>query len=154
MRKRLQLKWMLTASTLLATSFTLPGVARAAAGNDTSRGIATNEEKGRTIYGNDDAPAREPQPAPRGAGFDSRLLEEQRESLEACASANTGSGKAPSSAAAEVSEFYRRDSVPSANAKLLQANSHGHQATPQEIDQSGIPHIVETQDDVGRITHL
>jgi hypothetical protein len=151
MRKHLQLKWMLTASTLLTTSFTLPGVARAAAGDDISRGIASTGRAGPRDL-------RERRCSREGAsdgswgdaGFDSRLLEEQleeqRESRsKPVPSANTESGKAPRSAAAEVSQFYRRDSVQSANAKILQANSHGHQATPQEIDQSGVPQVAETQ---------
>ena len=100
MRKRLQLKWMLTAPTLLATSSTLNSAPFTAEWDGTSRGSATTEGHGRTIYVNDDAPAKE-RPA-----------------------------------AAEVSEFYGRDSVQAANAKILQANSHGHQATPEEIDRS------------------
>jgi soluble lytic murein transglycosylase-like protein len=114
MRKRLQLKWMLTASTLLATSFTLNHAAYAE-WDTTSRGIATTEEHGRTIYLNADAPAKGRPAAP-----------------QAMPSAKTESGWA----AAEVSEFYARHPVPSANAKILQANSHGRQSTPEEIDQS------------------
>jgi len=155
MRKRLQLKWMLTASTLLTTSFTLPGVARAAAGNDTSRGIAITEEQGRTIYVNDDAPAKERPKAPRVARSSILVYWRSKENRwKPVPSANTESGRAPRSAAAGVSEFYRRDSVQSANAKILQANSHGHRATPQEIDQSGVPQIAETQGHIRRITHL
>jgi soluble lytic murein transglycosylase-like protein len=50
--------------------------------------------------------------------------------------ANTASGKAARSAAAEVSQYYGHESVQSANAKIQQANSHGHQASTEEIDQS------------------
>ena len=137
MRKRLQLKWMLTASTLLATSFSLNNAVFAAEWDGTSRGIATTEEHGRTIYVNDGAPAKErPAAAPqvRRSNLVYRRSKENR--CKAVPSAKTESDRAARSAAAEVNEFYERDPVQSANAKILQANSHGRQATPEEIDQS------------------
>lgn len=137
MRKRLQFNWMLTASTVLATSFTLTTVvARAGEGDGKSR-IATTEENGRTIYVNDDAPAKErvaTAPQPRRSTL---VYWSSKDSLwKPVPSASTASGKAARSAAAEVSEFYGRDSVQSANAKILEENSHGHHASPEEIDQS------------------
>ena len=156
MRKRLQLAWML-ASTVLATSFTpiLMPVARAAESNGNSRGIQTTEEHGRRIYVNDDAPAKErPTPVPQAKRSKFAYWSSKESRWKPVPSANTESGRAPRSAAAGVSEFYRRDSVQSANAKILQANSHGHRATPQEIDQSGVPQIAETQGHIRRITHL
>jgi soluble lytic murein transglycosylase-like protein len=137
MRKRLQLKWMLTASTLLATSFTLTSTGHAEEGDGTSRGIATTEEHGRTIYVDDDVPAREP-PAPAFRVRPSAVLycSGKGNRWKPVPSANTKAGKAARSAAAEVGEFYGRDSVPSANAKTLQADSHWHQATPEQIGQS------------------
>jgi soluble lytic murein transglycosylase-like protein len=44
--------------------------------------------------------------------------------------------RAARSAAAEVSQYYGHDSTQSANAKILAANSRGHQASAEEIDQS------------------
>jgi len=139
MRKRLQLAWMLTASTVLATSFTptVLSAAFASEGDGTSHGIATTEEHGRTIYVNDDAPAKE-RPAPVQQVRRSTLVywSSKDSRWKPVPGANTESGKAARSAAAEVSQYYGRDSVQSANAKIVQANSHGHQASPEEIDQS------------------
>ena len=139
MRKRLQLTWMLTASTVLATSFTLiSSAARAAEGDGTSHGIATTEEHGRTVYVNEDTPAKErpaaSSPQPKRSYLVYWSSKESR--WKPVPGANTASGKAARSAAAEVSQYYGHDSVQSANVKILQANSHGHQASPEEIDQS------------------
>ena len=100
MRKRLQLKRMLTASTLLATSFTLPSAANAAAGDGSSRGIATIKEPGRTIYVNDDVPAKQrPTAAPRVRGSTLVCRERARESPEACALSEYRVGRGGGSAA-------------------------------------------------------
>jgi soluble lytic murein transglycosylase-like protein len=139
MRKRLQLTWMLTASTVLATSFTLTtSTAHAAEGDGPSRGIATSEEHGRTIYVNEDAPAKERQAAPSPQPKRSYLVywSSKESRWKPVPGVNTASGKAARSAAAEVSQYYGHESVQSANLKILQANSHGHQASPEEIDQS------------------
>jgi Transglycosylase SLT domain len=139
MRKRLQLTWMLTASTVLATSFTLSNTsARAAEGDGPSRGIATTEEHGRTIYVNEDAPAKERQAVPPAQPKRSYLVywSSKESRWKPVPGANTASGKAARSAAAEVSQFYGHQSVQSANAKILEANSHGHHASPEEIDES------------------
>ena len=139
MRKRLQLTWMLTASTVLVTSFTLISTpARAAEGDGPSRGIATTEEHGRTIYVNEDAPAKERQAPPSAQPKRSYLVywSSKESRWKPVPGANTASGKAARSAAAEVSQFYGHESVQSANAKILEANSHGHQASPEEIDES------------------
>src|SRR6201997_3016918 len=139
MRKRLQLTWMLTASTVLATSFTFTNTAAfAAEGDDTSHGIATTEEHGRTVYVNEDAPAKARHPAPSPQVKRSYLAywSSKENRWKPVPGANTASGKAARSAAAEVSQYYGRESVQSANAKILQANSRGHQASADEIDQS------------------
>ena len=137
MRKRLQLTWMLTASTVLATSFTLSGTVCASEGDDTSHGIATTEEHGRTVYVNDDAPAKaRPAAIPQTRRSTLVYWSSKESRWKPVPSANTESGRAARSAAAEVSQYYGRDSVQSANAKILQANSHGHQSSPEEIDQS------------------
>ena len=137
MRKRLQLTWMLTASTVLATSFTLTSAARAAEGDDKSHGIATTEEHGRRIYVNDDAPAKErvaPTPQPRKSTLVYWSSKESR--WKPVPSANTASGRAARSAAAEVSQFYGHDSTQGSNAKIVAANSHAHQVSPEEVDQA------------------
>ena len=139
MRKRLQLTWMLTASTVLATSFTLSSTAAyAAEGDDTSsRGIATTEEHGRTVYVNDDGPVKQhvaPSPQPKRSMLVYWSSKENR--WKPVPSANTASGRAARSAAAEVSQFYGHDSTQGANAKIVAANSHGHQASADEVDQS------------------
>ncbi len=139
MRKRLQIAFMLTASTVLATSFTpmLIPSARAAESDGSSRGIATTEEHGRTVYVNDDAPAKErPTPVPQAKRSTLVYWSSKDGRWKPVPSASTASGKAARTAAAEVSQTYGYDSVQSANAKILQANSHGHQASPEEIDQS------------------
>jgi hypothetical protein len=137
MGKRLQLTWMLTASTVLATSFTLNSAARAAEGDDKSHGIATTEEHGRRIYVNDDAPVKErvtPTPQPRKSTLVYWSSKESR--WKPVPSANTASGRAARSAAAEVSQFYGHDSTQGANAKIVAANSHGHPVSPEEVDQA------------------
>jgi len=138
MRKRLQLTWMLTASTVLATSFTLSGAARAAEGDDTSHGIATSQENGRTVYVNDEGPAKaRVAPAPQQPRRSTLVYWSSKENRwKPVPSASSASGKAARSAAAEVSQFYGKDSTSGANAKIVAANSHGHQASPEEIDQS------------------
>jgi soluble lytic murein transglycosylase-like protein len=44
--------------------------------------------------------------------------------------------QAARSAAAEVTQYFGQESVQSANARIVAANSHGHQASPEEIDSS------------------
>ena len=138
MRKRLQLNWMLTASTVLATSFTLISPAAVVAEGDGPSHIATTEEHGRTIYVNEDAPAKERPAAVAPQARRSTLVywSSKDNRWKPVPSANTESGRAARSAAAEVSRYYGHDSVQSANAKIVEANSHGHQASPEEIDQS------------------
>jgi hypothetical protein len=139
MRKRLQFAKMLTASTVLATSFTFTSTPSvwAAEGDGPGRGIATTEDHGRTVYVNEDGPSRPREaatPQPKRTTFVYWSSKENR--WKPVPSANTASGKAARSAAAEVSEYYARESTQSANAKIVAANSHGHQASADEIDQS------------------
>ncbi|HYM75852.1 MAG TPA: lytic transglycosylase domain-containing protein [Candidatus Dormibacteraeota bacterium] len=139
MRKRLQFALMLTVSAAFATSFTLTTVAPvwAEEGDGPGRGIATTEDHGRRIYVNDDGPAHERQtaaPQPKRSTFVYWSSRENR--WKPVPSANTASMKAARSAAAEVSQYYGHESNQSANAKILAANSHGHQATADEVDQS------------------
>jgi soluble lytic murein transglycosylase-like protein len=44
--------------------------------------------------------------------------------------------QAARSAAAEVSQYFGHESVQSANARIVVANAHGHQASQEEIDSS------------------
>jgi hypothetical protein len=137
MRTLLKSAFMLTALSALATSIPLNAtVVLADEGDGRSHGIAATEEHGRTIYVNEDGPTKqkaEPTQAKRStlvywSGKENRW--------KPVPSANTASMQAARSAAAEVSQYYGHDSVKSANAKIIAANSHGHQASPDEIDQS------------------
>jgi len=134
MRKRLQLALMLT--TTIATSLTLsaPSV-WAAEADGTPHGIATTEEHGRRIYVNEDAPAHPRETvAPKRSGLVYWSSKDSR--WKAVPGANTPSMQAARSAAAEISQYFGHDSVQSANAKILAANAHIHQASQEEIDQS------------------
>jgi soluble lytic murein transglycosylase-like protein len=139
MQKRLQLALMLTASTAIAISFSLHATSAWAAESD-ERGsaITTTQENGRTIYVNDDSP----RPRARASG-DSQprrstlVYWSSKESRwKPVPSANTVSMKAAQSAAAEVSGYFAHDSVKSANAKIIEANAGGHQASQEEIDEA------------------
>ncbi|MFZ0733316.1 MAG: lytic transglycosylase domain-containing protein [Candidatus Sulfotelmatobacter sp.] len=139
MRKHLQLAFMLTATTAIATSFPLAAApAWAADGNRVSQGITTTQDHGRTIYVNeDDPPARTraaQAPQPRRSTLVYWSSKDNR--WKPVPGANTDSMRAARSAAAEVSQYFGRDSVQSANAKIVAANSHGHQASPDEVDQA------------------
>jgi soluble lytic murein transglycosylase-like protein len=153
MRKRLQLArmLMLTRTTALATSLAfLPAVIAptrvcAVDGEDSPQLITPTDEHGHKVYVNEPAPARarhtESQqseaPQPRRATLVYWSSKENR--WKPVPPANTASMQAARSAAAEVSQFsqsYGHDSAQSANAKILAANSRGHQASQEEIDSS------------------
>ena len=129
---------MLTATTAIATSFSLmPPKVRAAEGDGPSQVITTTDEHGRKIYVNEAAPAR-PRPTQAAQPKRSTLVywsvKENR--WKPVPGAGTASMQAARSAAAEVSQYYGHESSQSANAKILAANSRGHQASPEEIDAS------------------
>jgi soluble lytic murein transglycosylase-like protein len=138
MRKRLQLAFMLTATTAIATSFFLaPAPVWAAEGEDKPELITTTQEHGRKIYVNDDAPAQKratPAAQPKRSSLVYWSSKESR--WKPVPSAGTASMQAAKSAAAEVSQYYGHDSVQSANAKIVAANARGHQASQEEIDAS------------------
>jgi hypothetical protein len=144
MRKRLQLAWMLTRTTAIATSLALilsictSPRASAAEGDGPSRGITTSQEHGRTVYVNEDGPSkpREAVPAPQPKRTTLVYWSSKENRWKPVPSANTASMQAARSAAAEVSEYYGHDTTKSANAKIMAANSRSHQATPDEVDQS------------------
>ncbi len=136
MRKRLQLALMLTVTTAIATSLTLtPPSVWAAEGDGGTRGITTTEEDGRTIYVNEDGPARL-RPAQAAQPRRSTLVywSSKENRWKPVPSANTESMKAARSAAAEISHYFEHDSAQSANAKIVSANFRGHQASQEEID--------------------
>jgi soluble lytic murein transglycosylase-like protein len=142
MRKHLRIALMLMA-TAVATSFTLVKTTPvwAADGDDRKNGITTTEENGRTVYVNDDAPAKAKQ-----AQSQADSVQTKRSSLvywsskesrwKPVPSTNAPSMKAARSAAAEVNQFYTHESAQSVNAKIVAANARGHQASPEEIDAS------------------
>ena len=142
MRKRLQLALMLTASTAIATSFALaPARVWAAEGDGTrnlASGITTSQEHGRKVYVNEDeTPARSRQAQAAPAKRSNLVYWSSKENRwKPVPSAGTASMKAARSAAAEVSQYYGRESSQSANAKIVAANARGHQATQEEIDAS------------------
>ena len=129
---------MLTALSALATSIPLNATAVwAEEGDGPARGIAATEEHGRTIYVNEDGPAKpKTEPAPQQKRSTLVYWSSKENRWKPVPSANTASMQAARSAAAEVSQYYGHDSVKSANAKIMAANSREHQATPDEVDQS------------------
>jgi hypothetical protein len=138
MRKRLQLALMLTATTAIATSFSLyPTPVWAAEGDNLSHGITTSDEHGRKIYVNEDGPAPKhaaPAPQPKRSSLVYWSSKENR--WKPVPSAGTASMQAARSAAAEVTQYFGHESTQSANAKIVSANSRGHQASKEEIDAS------------------
>jgi soluble lytic murein transglycosylase-like protein len=136
MRKRLKIALMLTASTALATSFSPHNFrARAATSDERAEVITTTDEHGRKIYVNEPAPAqpRQTQAAqPKRPGLVYWSSKENR--WKPVPSVNAPSMQAARSAAAEVSQYFVRESSQAANARILAANSHGHQASQEEVD--------------------
>jgi SLT domain-containing protein len=142
MRKRLQLACMLTATTAIATSFSLTASltassAWAAEADSTRQGITTTEEHGRKVYVNDDVPAQKRLTAVPQTKRSSLVYWSSKDSRwKPVPSASTASMQAARSAAAEVSQYFVRESAQSANAKIVAANARGHQASQEEIDAS------------------
>ncbi len=141
MRKRLQLALMLTATTAIATSFSFatPPV-WAAEGEGKPEMITTTQEHGRKVWVNEPVPvAKHGTQAAQTAQPKRSLLvywSSKENRWKPVPSANTASMKAAQSAAAEVSQYFGHESVQSANAKIVAANSRGHQASQDEIDSS------------------
>jgi soluble lytic murein transglycosylase-like protein len=138
MRKRLKIAVMLTATTAIATSFSLaPPSVWAAEGDSTRQGITTTEEHGRRVYVNDDVPAQKrATPVPQSKRSSLVYWSSKESRWKPVPSANTASMQAARSAAAEVTQYFGHDSVQSANAKIVAANARGHQASQEEIDAS------------------
>jgi len=140
MRKRLQLAFMLTASTAIATSFFLSIATQpvwAAEGDRPSNGITTTEENGRKVYVNEDAPAQKHAAQAVPAKRSSLVYWSSKENRwKPVPSAGTASMQAARSAAAEITQYFGHESTQSANAKIVAANARGHQASQEEIDES------------------
>jgi len=132
---------MLTACTAIATSYSLsPPRVWAAEGDSHSAAsttITTTDEHGRKIYTNDSVPAQtRPAQAPQPKRATLVYWSSKENRWKPVPSAGTASMQAARSAAAEVSGYFGHDSVRSANAKIIAANAHGHQATADEVDAS------------------
>src|SRR5208282_25598 len=138
MRKRLQIALMLTASAAIATSCSLhPQCAWAEESDSVSRVVTTTDEHGRKVYVNEDAPAAT-RPTPTSQPKRPTLMywSAKENRWKPVPSANTPSMQAARSAAAEISQYFVRESPHSANARIQAANFRGHQASPEEIDSA------------------
>ena len=133
---------MLTASLAIATSFTLTVPSVRAAEDDRSSnvkaGITTTEENGHKIYVNEDEPVKPKQVQTQTPVRRSTLVywSSRENRWKPVPSAGTASMQAAKSAAAEVSQYYGHESSQSANARIINANARGHQASQEEIDAS------------------
>jgi len=137
MRKRLQLAFMLTATTAIATSLSLiPPYVWAAEGDGPSNGITTTEEHGRKVYVNDTPAKTRPTPVAQPKRSSLAYWSSKDNRWKPVPSANTASMQAARSAAAEVSQYFVHESTQSANARIVSANARGHQASQEEIDSS------------------
>jgi soluble lytic murein transglycosylase-like protein len=133
---------MLTATTAIATSLSLSLFlaaprAWAAEADRAAEAITTTEEHGRRVYVNEPVPAQKHATQAAQAKRSSLVYWSSKESRwKPVPSAGTASMQAARSAAAEVSQYFGHESVQSANAKIVAANSRGHQASQEEIDSS------------------
>ena len=137
MRNRLQLAFMLTATTAIATSLSLATPLVWAENDRASEQITTTDEHGRKIYVNEPVPVQKHAAQTAQPKRSSLVYWSSKDSRwKPVPSAGTASMQAARSAAAEVSEYFGRESVQSANAKIVAANARGHQASQDEIDAS------------------
>jgi len=135
MRNRLQIALMLTATTAIATSLPLNSIcAWASEADGRAQVITTTEENGRKIYVNEEVPVRHQAaaPQPKRSGLVYWSSKENR--WKPVPSSNAPSMQAARSAAAEISQYFGHESVQSANARIVAANSRGHQASADEVD--------------------
>jgi soluble lytic murein transglycosylase-like protein len=131
MRKRLQIILMAG----FATSISLISTQLCAGADDSPTApITASDESGRKIYVNESAPTiRHTQPAetPRR----SMMYWSAKESRwKPVPPPNAASMRAARSAAAEVSQYFRRETTQSANAKIEAANSSAAPSSPQDVD--------------------
>src|SRR5437868_6708144 len=138
MRKHLQLAFMLTATAAIATSFFLATPAVwAAEGEGKPETITTTQEHGRNVWVNEPVPVAKHATQGGQPKRSSLVYWSSKENRwKPVPSANTASMKAAQSAAAEVTQYFGHESAQSANAKIVAANTRGHQASQDEIDSS------------------
>jgi hypothetical protein len=137
MRNRLQLAFMLTATTAIATSLCFATPLVWAENDRASEQITTTDEHGRKIYVNEPVPVQKHAAQTAQPKRSSLVYWSSKDSRwKQVPSAGTASMQAARSAAAEVSQYFGRESVQSANAKIVAANARGHQASQDEIDAS------------------
>jgi soluble lytic murein transglycosylase-like protein len=137
MRKRLQIRRMLTAGTMFATSFWLQSQPLFSGGTESVRHvITTTEENGRKVYVDESVPANRAQHSETGEAPRRALMywsvKENR--WKPVPSANAAAMKAARSAAAEITQYFGRESYQSANAKIESANYRGTHSSVQDID--------------------
>lgn len=131
MRQRLQIVLMAAFATSISLIST---TARAAADDGPSAPITTTDENGRKIYVNESAPTVrhfQPAEAPRRSLMYWSTKDNRWKPVPP---PNAATMKAARSAAAEVSQYFSRESTQSANVKILTANSNGVTSSPQDID--------------------
>jgi soluble lytic murein transglycosylase-like protein len=137
MRKRLQIVRMLTAGTIIATSFSLyPLPLSAGTGDEFAQTITTTDENGHKVYVNESMPANrghreQANDAPRRSLMYWSVKENRWKPVPG---PNAASMRAARSAAAEVTQYFGHESYQSANAKIVSANYRGMQSSPQDID--------------------
>src|ERR1700722_16877202 len=133
MRKRLQIVLMAA----FATSIPLTSTYLYAGTDDlTAAPITTSDENGRKIYVNESAPIirhSESAETPRRSLMYWSMKDGRWKPVPP---PNAATMKAARSAAAEVSQYFRRETAQSANARIQEANSAGAASSqsPQDID--------------------
>jgi soluble lytic murein transglycosylase-like protein len=140
MRKRLQFAVMASLLTAASSSLSLQVFAGDNPGGGLSA-IASSDDHGRKIYVNDfvtPSPVRS-SGVTAGNAAPRRVLKywsSKDRRWKPVPPANAASMKAARSAAAEVSQYLGRDSGPSANAKIVAANSPRANANPWDIESA------------------
>jgi soluble lytic murein transglycosylase-like protein len=136
MRKRLQL--VLMASTIAAISSSLlPKVCTAEDGDRPSGPITASDDHGRTIYVNDSPPPKlAPRSEPPAPHRKLMYWSSKENRWKPVPPPNAAAMQAARSAAAEVSQYFGRESAKSANAKIVAANFRGTTATTEDIDSA------------------
>ncbi len=155
-RKRLQFARMLTATTVLATSFTLPASHLwASSDGESPQTITATEENGRTVYVNESAPAKPKRAEAAEVSHRHLMYWSVKESRwKPVPGPSTQSMKAARSAAAEITQYFGRDSYQSANAKIISANYRDRTSrTDQYSSSRATPEDVESAIDMAAARH-
>ena len=137
MGTRLKIVRMLTAGTVIATSFSFHTPrSSAAAAEGISETISTTEENGRKVYVSDPIPASKARraQAPETPHRSLMYWSVKEGRWKPVPGANAASMRAARSAAAEITRYYGHDSYQSVNAKIVSANYRGTQSSPKDID--------------------